>query len=155
MAQKEIWLIQPYTFVTLDFLQQIRELRARGVEVNVMLSDEVQSPRFHYASFYGIKSILEAGGRVWVYRAGNGALHAKAVVVDGEWASVGSANMNSRSYHFAKEANLIFGDPESVGRVVDTLEELQANCREVKLEEAREYRSPEYYVAWLLMQLMG
>lgn len=155
VAREEMWLIQPYTFVTNDFLKQIRELRSRGVEVNVMLSDEVQSPRFHYASFYGIKNILEVGGKVWVYKAGKGALHAKAIVVDGEWASIGSANLNARSYHLSKEANLVFGDPESVGKVVRTLEDLKKNCRQIEMKEAGEYRSPNYYVAWLLMQLMG
>ena len=49
------------------------------------------------------------------FKPGYGHLHAKAVVVDGTWASLGSANLNTRSYEFAKEANLIFGDPMEVG----------------------------------------
>lgn len=155
VAQREIWLIQPYTFVTSDMEEQIRELSARGVEVNFMLSEKVHAPRFHYGSHYGIKDILEAGGKVWVYEAGNGALHAKAIVVDGRWASIGSANLNSRSYHFSKEANLVFGDRKSVKAVELVIDKLKKRCRPVLMEEAKQYRSIDYYFTWLVMQLMG
>lgn len=154
-AEQEVWLVQPYTFVTDRLEKQIRELTGRGVAVHIMLSGEVHSPRFHYASFYGIKDLLEAGARVWVYKAGKGALHAKAIVVDNRWASVGSANLNKRSLEFAKEANLVFGDHESVQKVVEILEELKANCREIDMKEARTYRAPDYYFTWLWMQLAG
>ncbi len=150
-----VWLVQPYTFVTRRLLRQIRELTEREVEVHVMLAGKVQAPRFHYASFYGIKNLLEAGAKVWVYRPEKGALHAKAIVVDGRWASVGSANLNTRSYYFSKEANLVFSDRESVSKVVQCLEELKTNCRPVDADEARRYRTPSYLLAWLWMQLTG
>jgi cardiolipin synthase len=155
VAKEEVWLIQPYTFVTPELLGHIRDLTRRGVAVNVMLSGEVHAPRFHYASFFGCKNIIEAGGKVWVFKPGQGALHAKAILVDGRWASVGSANLNFRSYHLSKEANLVFGDPESVGKVVKTLEELKGNCRPIELEEARGYRGVEYRLGWLLMLMAG
>lgn len=155
VAQDEIWLVQPYTFVTSDMLKQLRDLDALDVTVNVMLSGKVQSPRFNYASHYGIEDLLKAGAKVWVYRPEHGPLHAKAIVVDGRWASIGSANFNSRSYHFSKEANLVFGDPKSVKKVMRTLEELKKGCRPVGLAEAKQYRGANYYFAWLMMQVFG
>lgn len=154
-ATEVVWLVQPYTFVTRRLLRQIRELTEREVEVHVMLAGKVQAPRFHYASFYGIRNLLEAGAKVWVYRPEKGALHAKAIVVDGRWASVGSANLNTRSYHFSKEANLVFSDRDSVSKVVQCLEELKTNCRPVGAEEAKRYRTASYFLAWLWMQLTG
>lgn len=155
IAREEIWLIQPYTFITSELIQQLRELAARGVQVHVMLASDVHAPRFHYASYYGIKSMLEADARVWIYEPGHGHLHSKAVVVDRRWVSLGSANLNIRSYEFAKEANLIFGDPHAVGRVVASLEELLAHCRPVDMDEAEHYRTGEYHAMWLWMQLVG
>jgi cardiolipin synthase len=154
-AEEEIWLIQPYTFVTEEFLGQLRELSRRGVEVNVMLSSDVHASRFHYASFYGIEDIQKAGGKVWVYKAGMGALHAKIIIVDDRWASVGSANLNKRSYQLSSETNVVFEDPRSVWEVVQTLETLRKDCRLVTPEESRGYRSPEYLLAWLWMQWAG
>ena len=155
IAENEIWLIQPYTFVTPDLLRQFRELEARGVEVNVMLSRQVEAPRFHLASHFGIKEILEAGGRVWLYDSDQCPLHSKAVLVDGRWASIGSANLNLRSYRLSKEANVVFGDPEAIAKVTECLEKLQRDCREITLEEAREYRGIDYGTAWALMQWLG
>ena len=155
VARKEIWLIQPYTFTNPDMIGQFRELVARGVEVNIMLSEEVHAAQFHYASSYGIKDILETGAKVWTIRRGYGALHAKAILVDGRWASVGSANFNVRSYHLSKEANLVFGDRTSVRRVQRSIDELKQYCRPIGKEEAERYRSPEYFLIWLAMQIMG
>jgi len=155
VAKKEIWLIQPYTFTTADMIGQFEELTARGVTVNVMLSEAVQSPRFHYASHYGIEDMLQAGAKVWVYKKENGPMHTKAVMVDRRWVSLGSANFNCRSYHFSNEANLIFGDPASAGGVIKSIDELKRGCREISMEEAKNYRGPGYYFTWLMMQLAG
>jgi len=155
VAREEVWLIQPYTFVTRELLGQIRGLVRRGVAVSVMLSGEVQSPRFHYASFYGIKDILKAGGKVWVYQPGKGALHSKVILADRRWASVGSANLNNRSYHLSNETNVVFEDPRSVREVVRTLETLLENCEQVTPEEARKYRGIDYYLTWRWMQWAG
>lgn len=155
LAEEEIWLVQPYAFVTKDMLQVFRDLQRRGVTVNVMLSDEVEAPRFHYASYYGIKEIIEAGGKVWIHEGGEAPLHSKAVIVDRRWASIGSANLNFRSLHLAKEANLIFGDPVSLEKVAGCLDRLIAGCREVGMEEAEAYRGARYRLAWMIMQWLG
>lgn len=154
-AEENVWLIQPYTFVTDGLLDKIRELTGRGVDVKIMLSGDVQAGRFHYASFYGIKDILEAGGEVWVYREGMGPLHSKVVVVDQRLASVGSANLNHRSFHLSNEANVVFDDRNSVHEVLQTIESLKRDCRQVTLEEAERYRSPDYHLRWLWMQWAG
>lgn len=154
-AQNEIWLIQPYTFTSPDLLRHFRRLSRRGVTVNVMLSSVVQSPRFHYASHYGIKDILQTGAKVWIYKEEYGPLHAKAAVVDRRWASIGSANLNFRSFHLSKEANVAFSDPESVAKILAILDELKAKCRPVDLQEAENYRSTEYGFTWLWMQIAG
>lgn len=155
LARKEVWLIQPYAFVDSNLIRQIKTMAARGVEVNLMLSGSVHAPRFHYASFYGIKDVIDAGGKVWVFRPANGFLHAKGIVIDGRWASIGSANLNHRSYYLSKEANVVFDDPRSVAKIVEILEDLKANCRPIELRESKLYRRGKYYITWRLMKWMG
>lgn len=155
VAREEVWLIQPYTFVTPDLVEMFRELTGRGVVVHVMLSREVEGPRFHLASHYGILDLLEAGVRVWVYDCPKAPLHTKAVLVDGRWASLGSANLNLRSFKISDEANVTFGDPDSVGKMKAILEELKAESREVTPEEAETYRGIDYRLTWFLMHWLG
>ena len=54
--------------------------------------------------------LLRSGGRVYIYD--NGFLHAKTLVVDGEVASVGSANFDRRSFKLNFEANAFIYDKE-------------------------------------------
>jgi len=155
IAREEVWLVQPYTFVTPGLLKRIRSLTARGVAVNLVLSGRFQAPRFRYASYYGIRDTLQAGGKVWIYEAGAGVLHAKAFVVDARCISLGSSNLNYRSYRLSKEANLVFDDPKSARALLPVLEKLKAKCRPVDHEEAGRYRTPKYFFTWLKMHLMG
>jgi cardiolipin synthase len=155
LAEKEVWLIHAYTFTNKTNLRQIKELTARGVEVNLMLSAMNHAPRYTKGSFYGIKDILEAGAKVWLYDSGTGALHSKAVIVDGRWISLGSANFNRRSCSFSEELNVLLGDSESMEKVMRNLEGLKKHCRQVEMEEAKRYRSPRYYFEWIKMQVFG
>ena len=82
-------------------------------------------------------------------------LHAKAIVVDGRCVSLGSANLNYRSYRFSKESDLVFDDPKAASKVMPELEELMAKSRPVSLYEAIWYRGSRYQMTWLLMQVFG
>jgi cardiolipin synthase len=63
-ATRTVWLVEPYTFTNPEIIKSVREMTARGVEVNLVLSTQVRAPRFRYASFYGILDLIEAGARV-------------------------------------------------------------------------------------------
>ena len=154
-AEKEVWLVQPYTFTTPVMLSQFRELRDRGVSVNIMLPGDVHSNRFHYASYYGIKDLVEAGVSVWALKPGHGHLHAKMIVIDDHWVSIGSTNLNTRSHQFSSEANLTFADHTSLKKAKQSLDELKKRCRRISPEEAKKYRGSSYLTVWLWMQLMG
>ncbi len=155
LAKEEVWLVHAYTFTSRGIMDRIKALTERGIAVNLMLSARSHAPRYTRGALYGIKDILDAGCKVWMYEGGRSALHSKGVIVDGRWASVGSANFNRRSCGFSEEANVVFGDEKSVGKVLRDLEELKTRCRPVEKEEARRYRNPWYYLTWLVMQILG
>ena len=54
--------------------------------------------------------LLEGG--VELYEAAGGMLHAKGILVDNEWAMVGSANLDNRSFHLNFEVNVATSDRE-------------------------------------------
>ncbi|MGI9242375.1 MAG: phospholipase D-like domain-containing protein [Verrucomicrobiales bacterium] len=155
MAREEVWLVQAYTFTHAKALRQIRGLTGRGVEVNLMLSQINHAERHTNAAFYGIKDLLDAGAKVWMFDSGTGAMHSKSVIIDRRWVSLGSANFNWRSSEFAEELNVFLSDERSLDHVLGNLDDLKKRCRPVGMDEAERYRSPKYFLHWLMMQLIG
>ena len=155
MAQKEIWILQAYAFVNPDLIKMIKTASERGVSVNFVFGEPVRYQRFRYASYYGIKNILKAGGKVWVCESGTSPLHYKSILVDDNLVEMGSANLNFRSYHLSKETNLVIEDKVSARKIRGTLQEFLKNSRQVTREEAKQYRGLRYSLGWLLMQFGG
>ncbi len=154
-AQRSIWLLEPYTFTHPEILEDIRSLAGRGVEVNLVLSSKVRAPRFRYASFYGVRDLIEAGARVWIYESEVVPLHYKGALVDDRLAFIGSSNLNLRSFRLSHELNVVFDDPETVAEVRSVIATVREGSREIDLEEARGYRSPRFATWWLIMQVAG
>jgi cardiolipin synthase len=154
-VRKEIWVLQAYTLANPELTKMIKAASQRGVSVNFILGEPATYPKFHYSSYYGIKSILDAGGKVWIHQSGKSPLHYKTILVDDHLVEVGSANLNFRSYHLSKEACLVIEDKASAKKIKALLQDILANSREMTLKEAHSYRNPRYFLGWLLMQLGG
>ncbi len=105
-ARKQILLTTPYFVPGPEILLALETAALRGVEVKLLLpsKSDVRLTKIAGMSFY--ERLLHAGCRVFEYQPG--ILHAKTLVVDGCWASVGSANMDRRSFSLNWEANLVF-----------------------------------------------
>lgn len=112
-ARRRIWITQAYFIPNEEFLQALQQAARRGVDVRVLVprtSDiklMVDASRYHYAP------LLEAGARIFEYQGPM--LHSKTAVVDGAWSTVGSSNIDYRSFVHNDEANAIilgssFGD---------------------------------------------
>jgi len=155
-AREELWLVQCYAFLTPALLDRIERAEAKGVQVKVVLSSGHIAPRFVHGSYYGIKDLLEAGAEVFIFESpGNNLLHYKMAMADGAVASIGSANFNLRSQTTSREAAVLVYDPESMEIVRARFEELKPCLRPVDLAEAERYRSPAYFLDFLLMQVAG
>jgi len=64
--------------------------------------------------------LLEAGVRIYEYE--KGFLHSKLLIVDGEIATIGTANMDMRSFHLNFEVNALLVETESVHQMVRDFE---------------------------------
>lgn len=154
-AEKEVWIIQPYTFINDKIKYYVEEMENRGVEVHIVLSRVANHDKYHYASFYGIKDFLEVGADVWIYSYKESPLHFKAYVIDDRFFSIGSSNLNKRSLELSSEVNLLFSDRKSFDILYRSIDEIKRNLRKVTSEEAENYRSLEYKRWYLLMQNAG
>lgn len=108
-AKQTIYLTTPY-FVPDHHLQ--RELKAaarRGVDVRLLVPAKSDTKLTQWAAKSAYKSLLLAGVHIYEYLPR--LLHAKTVVVDGEWSMLGTANLDYRSLFINYELNLITRDP--------------------------------------------
>ncbi len=107
-AKQRAWIASPY-FVPDTGLRDAMLLAARsGVDVRFLGLFRPDKWVPFLAARYYWGDMIDAG--VKVYQYARGMMHSKFVLVDGEWASVGSANMDNRSLHLNFELNCQFFD---------------------------------------------
>ncbi|MBA4063687.1 MAG: cardiolipin synthase [Isosphaera sp.] len=127
-ARKRAWVATPY-FVPDAGLRDALCLAARsGVDVRLLGLFRPDKWVPYLAGRFYWADVLAAG--VKVYQYAGGMMHAKYVLVDGEWASVGSANADNRSLHLNFEANCQLFDPVLVAELeCEYLRDLELSVR--------------------------
>jgi cardiolipin synthase A/B len=116
-ARRRLWITSPY-YVPDAGLRDALSLAGRtGIDVRLILPREADHITVHYAGLYYLRELLDAGVKVYQYT--NGFIHSKVWLVDGKWASVGTANLDNRSLLLNFEVNCLFYSTKEV----DELEE--------------------------------
>jgi len=108
-AREEILIANAYFLPGRRFRQALAEAARRGVRVILVMQGNTDHRLYHAACRALYRFFLENGMEVYEYHASE--LHAKAAVVDGHWATVGSSNIDPFSLLLAREANLVTHDP--------------------------------------------
>ena len=111
-ARKRVWIASPYFVPDAGLLDAILLAARSGVDVRYLGLFRPDKWLAFLAARYYWADLLAAG--VKVYQYARGMMHSKYVLCDGEWASVGSANMDNRSLHLNYEANALLYDPAAV-----------------------------------------
>jgi cardiolipin synthase len=119
-ARKRVWIASPY-FVPDPGLRDALVLAGRaGVDVRFLgLFRPDKWVPFLAARYYWTE-LLAAGVRVYQYS--RGMMHSKFMLVDGEWASVGTANMDNRSLYLNYEVNCLIYDAAAVSEMEEAFE---------------------------------
>jgi len=109
-ATTRVWIATGY-FVPDGVLLAALELAAgRGVDVRLLVAEKNNYPWLVIAGRSYYDELLNAGVRIFEYTAGTH--HAKFAVADGQWAMIGSANLDYRSMRLNFELSLLFHSPE-------------------------------------------
>ncbi|WP_339226445.1 cardiolipin synthase [Oceanobacillus sp. FSL K6-2867] len=117
MAAKDYIYIQtPYFIPDESVKDALRIAALSGVDVKIMIPNKPDHPFVYWATLSSSGELLTAGAEVFIYQ--NGFLHAKTIVVDGKIASVGTANIDVRSFRLNFEVNAFLYDTEIAERLV-------------------------------------
>jgi cardiolipin synthase len=112
-AQTEIRLTNAYFAPDQQLLTELKEAVARGVDVKLIVPSSTDSWLVFHAGRTRYNELLEAG--VKIYERRGALLHVKTAVIDGVWSTVGSTNLDWRSFVHNQELNAVvlgteFGD---------------------------------------------
>lgn len=119
-AEKSVWIASPYFIPDEDILTAIRVAAMSGLDVRLLFPAKPDKWIPFLASHSYFPSLLEAGVKIYEYE--KGFIHSKLLIIDSEIATIGTANMDMRSFHLNFEVNALLLKTESVARIVADFE---------------------------------
>ena len=107
-ARKRIYISTPYFMPNASLLTAMKVAALSGIDVRLLLPAKSDTKTAYWASRSYVQELLEAGIKVYFYQGGFN--HSKLVIIDGEFCSVGSANMDIRSFEDNFEVSALIYD---------------------------------------------
>jgi cardiolipin synthase len=146
-ARHTLYITNSYFVPDDDFVRLLREAAGRGVDVRVLTPGKLNDVKSTwYAGRAQYERLLEGGVRIFWYQPSM--IHAKAFVVDGCWASIGTMNFDNRSLAFNDESNLLVLDEGFGGAVREMFLDDLTRSTEVTLEEFRRRPRTDRLLEW-------
>ena len=135
LARKRLWLTDAYYAGTAAHIEALRAAARDGVDVRLLLPNTTDIPLLKPLSRVGYKPLLESGVRVFEW---NGTmLHAKTAVVDGNWARVGSSNLNIASWMGNCELDAVIEDETFAAEMEEMYKQDLSHATEIVLDRRR------------------
>ena len=139
-AKDSIKLINPYLTLNATLKRALRRAVKRGVKVEIMVSTHSDIPLTPDCVFYNVHQLMRHGVRVWMYTPGFH--HAKVIMVDGRFCTVGSANLNARSLSWDYEENAVILDRCTTQQLDDLFDGEKKDCFYLTEKQWRQWRTP-------------
>ena len=124
-AQHEVIIANAYFFPGFRLLRDLRRAARRGVSVQLILQGKPDLDYVRTAAQLLYRALVKDG--VVIYEYCQRPLHGKVAVIDGQWVTVGSSNLDPLSLALNLEANLVAHDPTLAQTLRADLKQLQAN----------------------------
>ena len=132
-SRKYIYITTPY-FVPTRHLSRVLRLAAhRGVDVRIMMPKSSDQTFVDLSSRTFFHSMLKSGVKIFLYEGEM--LHSKTIVIDGDWSSVGTLNMDNVSLLYNFEANIVSNNGRFAEELVSHFTYDMNKCKRLTLEE--------------------
>ena len=124
-AKKSIKIQTPYFIPDDSFIEALQLAVLSGVEVELMFPKKIDHWHVHYASFGHLNSLLKSGIKIYLYE---GFIHSKVLFVDDNVLTMGSCNIDIRSFTLNFEDNIVIYNEDLVKEYANYFEEDKNNC---------------------------
>jgi len=129
-ARKSIYISTPYFSPDESILNAMKTASLSGVDVQMILPNKSDSVVAYWNTRSYIDELMDAGIKIFLYNKGFN--HSKYILVDNVFASVGSANVDMRSFDLNFEVAALIYDESFAGRLFQVFCDDIANCTQVE-----------------------
>jgi cardiolipin synthase len=137
LARRRVVIANAYFFPGYTFLRELRKAARRGVEVSLILQGNPDMPIVQTAAAMLYHHLLRGGVKIYEYC--DRPLHGKVALVDDEWATVGSSNLDPLSLTLNLEANVMIRDRDFNQQLGNSLQRLVTDyCKKIEAKDLRE-----------------
>lgn len=116
-AKESVWIASPYFIPDEDIFSSIKIAALSGVDVRILVPKKPDKRIVFHASRSYFPDLLEAGVKIYEYE--KGFMHSKIIIVDKSLASIGTSNMDMRSFHLNFEVNAFLYNTGSTKKLVE------------------------------------
>ena len=153
-ARQRLLIVNAYFFPGYRLLREIRRAALRGVRVELILQGQPDMPIARFSARILYDYLLRGGVRILEYDSRP--LHGKVALVDDEWATVGSSNLDPLSLSLNLEANLIIRDRTFNRQLFEHLQALSSeHCQAIsqaQLARGAFWRMPLVFLGFHLLR---
>lgn len=109
MAKKNIYITTPYFVPTESIMEALKIAALGGIDVKIIFPGKYDHILVYYASRTYLAELIKCGAKIYFY-SNDSFIHSKVMTIDGKIATVGTANMDIRSYELNYEINAVIYD---------------------------------------------
>lgn len=139
-ARERVSLLTPYFLPPPELAAELVGAALRGVRVEIVLPARNNLPYVHWATQHALPALLARGVRV--FEQDGPFCHSKLFVVDGQYAQIGSANLDARSLRLNFEMNVEVYDTAFARDLTQRVDAALARSRPLDLARLRQRRLP-------------
>ncbi|WP_330677264.1 cardiolipin synthase [Paeniclostridium hominis] len=132
-SRKYIYIQSPYLILDSSLLDALKIACLSGVDVRIMIPSKPDHPFVYWASYSYAGELLKFGAKIYTYDK-NAFLHSKTVVMDDSICSIGTANMDIRSFELNFEVNAFMYCPDIAIKQKEIFEADIERCIQVTQE---------------------
>lgn len=133
LARQNLWITDAYFMPTRMYVQALINAAKAGVDVRILVPRTSDIKWIGTVSRTQYRQLLESGVRVFEWDGTM--IHAKSAIIDGQWARVGSTNLNLSSWYANRELDISIEDPATVYQLERIFLNDLENATEVVLDQ--------------------
>jgi len=147
-AQKYVYIVTPYLIIDNTMKTAIRMAAKSGIDIRILTPHIPDKWYVHPVTQYNYLELLEAGVRIFEYTPGF--VHSKLFVSDDKIATVGTVNMDYRSFVFHFECGAWICDNSTVLDIRNQFRDITRECKEVRIEDWHRRTFVQKIKQWIL-----
>ena len=132
-AESQVYITNAYFIPDPQLLAALKDAAARGVDVRLLLPGKSDSDLVFYASRSFYPELLSSG--VKIYERKDALLHSKTAMIDGVWSTVGSTNLDWRSFLNNQEIDAVILGQDFGNRMQAMFEQDLQSSKQIILED--------------------